>query len=725
MLDRRATIAVATAMMAPMLLAITGLSVDVGYWYQQQESLQSAADAAALAAAEAFYKDGGSSTATSFTTATGATFAVAAANDATNNQYSFTSSGNYKVTVTATSGTDDTFTATATIPRGSFFAPVHGWGLTGMVPGSQTATAEAAYVAALPNSEIYTQSCASGGGAGIQVTGGAQLEATDGAVYAGCSTCPAISVSGSGKVIGADGVDTPASCVATNGGSQTTSTNNGSGYIGTQTSGTPNNGNTASATTNSAAQSDPLSGFNSANTALWDPGITVAAAPVAAVISYSLSSDVSSEWNPYTDASHDTACDTTFEGYSIPDGSCLTDAKFLGTTGYLTGLSSLGLGSSGTYGGYTLLANTSGGRTVIEGGLDGQINNSGNLNLDDSTYYIAGGMTMGLSNHLFFGTGSSTMSVTVTGGLTLNDSGGGYSTFYPGTYTISQAASGGTPSGYAFTMQSKTLTLEGGTYRIAGGMTIPSDSPTTYMESGLYEFEGASSTYSSSCSQYYCGSGAFYGGQGAITFGTATTAASTSGSATCGTTPSTWFFNGGLTISGGTSYVTFCPGIYYIKNGDLYITSGAAVTGTGVTFVLEGNAGFIFNGGVNINISGPTSSCISTSAYPETAYNGNTPYDGTDGEGICNVVIYQARGDTTTDYEDEGASTTFGGAIYAPSAGLVVGGGGALNVSSSGVPPLDVGYINDSGSGNISVSESNQSGGGGAGGPNNAPLLVQ
>ena len=97
--------------------------------------------------------------------------------------------------------------------------------------------------------------------------------------------------------------------------------------------------------------------------------------------------------------------------------------------------------------------------------------------------------------------------------------------------------------------------------------------------------------------------------------------------------PATYYFDGGLTISNGIKNVTLNPGIYYIRNGNLVISSGSSVTGNDVTFVLEGNAGYIFNGGATVNITAPTSNCVSPSAYPESAYeNQASPYDGTDGD---------------------------------------------------------------------------------------------
>src|SRR5271168_1332053 len=113
--NRRAGIALVVALSAPLLIAATGLSVDVGYWYQEQESLQSAADAAALAAANAQIN---------FNTVTSQQqaepFALAAANNATNNQFNLTATtltvAPTTVTVNGAAGT--AWQATATAPRG-------------------------------------------------------------------------------------------------------------------------------------------------------------------------------------------------------------------------------------------------------------------------------------------------------------------------------------------------------------------------------------------------------------------------------------------------------------------------------------------------------------------------------------------------------------------------------------------------------------------------------
>jgi Flp pilus assembly protein TadG len=75
LLDRAGTVALVIALSTPLLIAVTGLSIDAGYWYQAEESLQSAADAAALAAA--------------LDSSTASAIANAAADAATNKQFGF------------------------------------------------------------------------------------------------------------------------------------------------------------------------------------------------------------------------------------------------------------------------------------------------------------------------------------------------------------------------------------------------------------------------------------------------------------------------------------------------------------------------------------------------------------------------------------------------------------------------------------------------------------
>ena len=140
--NRRGAVALIVALSVPVLLATTGLAVDVGFWYQQQDTLQSATDAAALAAATTNKTAGYAVT----TPVTAEPYAVTAANSASNSQFGLTSS-TVNLTYTpgaATNGTIiNTWVATATIPRASFFSRVKGMGLTGLLPGTQSASSTA------------------------------------------------------------------------------------------------------------------------------------------------------------------------------------------------------------------------------------------------------------------------------------------------------------------------------------------------------------------------------------------------------------------------------------------------------------------------------------------------------------------------------------------------------------------------------------------------------
>ncbi|WP_284258599.1 TadE/TadG family type IV pilus assembly protein [Acidocella aquatica] len=147
-LGRRGAVALIIALTAPLLIAATGLAVDVGYWYQQQDTLQSATDAAALAAATTNAATTiNQTTSYSVTDSTTAEpYAVTAANNASNSQFGLTPS---TLTLTYTPGilsngtTISTWQASATIPRASFFSRVKGMGLAGLLPGTQSASASA------------------------------------------------------------------------------------------------------------------------------------------------------------------------------------------------------------------------------------------------------------------------------------------------------------------------------------------------------------------------------------------------------------------------------------------------------------------------------------------------------------------------------------------------------------------------------------------------------
>jgi hypothetical protein len=355
--------------------------------------------------------------------------------------------------------------------------------------------------------------------------------------------------------------------------------------------------------------------------------------------------------------------------------------------------------------------------------------------MNGNNYYINGGMTMASSSGLTITDGTSTTScggaltylcVVVNGGMTLTN---GNNTLGNGTYyltgTSGGLASSTTATGWGFSENVSSIAFGAGNYYINGGIGITNNSPTVTLGSGLYELQAYSGNTNTSCTQTnYCGTlGAFYVGQGTDTFGSTPPANGTAPA------PATYYFDGGLTISGGACNTVFNPGIYYIRNGNLVIDSCTNMTATGVTFVLEGTAAYTVEGGASINFTAPTSNCVDPASYPETAYeNPISPYDGTNGEGICGIAIYQARGDTTTDEIGEGGTTTFNGAIYSPSAGLIISGAGSLNITTTDttttkLPGIEATNLTDSGSGNVTLTE-NSNGNAGNATTSSKPVLI-
>ncbi|HTJ90862.1 MAG TPA: pilus assembly protein TadG-related protein, partial [Acidocella sp.] len=246
------------ALSAPLLILATGLTVDLGYWYEQQEALQSAADAAAIAAATAADKYDVS------TTNVAENFALTAANEATNGQFALTSSSLTLSTsrVVVNGATSTQWMASATIPRRSFFSAAVGMGL-----GTQAASAAADVVAPTsPACLIATQGS-------ISVTGGGTVVGTNCGIASNDASGCSMSVTGSGEIIGT-AVTTTASCV---------SAPAYSGYIGTNANASPA-GSTSTVTLNAPAATDPLADMNPADSAssgmsIWNPGWTTPAAP--------------------------------------------------------------------------------------------------------------------------------------------------------------------------------------------------------------------------------------------------------------------------------------------------------------------------------------------------------------------------------------------------------------------------------------------------------------
>ncbi|MGE4480920.1 pilus assembly protein TadG-related protein [Acidocella sp.] len=640
----KGSVALITALAAPLLLASTGLAVDIGYWMQQQEAMQSAADGAAISAGMAARSEvTSSSTLNSFVSGSGPIYAAAGANFATNFKYNFATSGSARVSLSVGSygtthgDTSATMKASVVAPRGSFFSRVAGPGLPGMPSGTQGTSAQVQLVA---NASSY---CGVIGGGGITMSGGSGwLQADDCGWYSGKSSGAGITVNGSAKVSGTT-VATAASSV---------SAPSYSGYIGTSTS-PPNNGDTSTVTLNASTPTDELAGMNALDTFIWASSWSVPSAP-------SMTGPVTPNLG-YNKAGY---CGTDYKGNcALPPG-------------YYQGI-----GSSSNINSLIMNSGASNGTMRITGGWG--VNSNTTTTLNGDYYYIDGGMTAyaqsGMTasagtTYLTCGTRGTYFCFVVNGQTKFQNT--GYS-FPAGVYFFT-----GPGSDYAVNVNTQSLSIGASTMYVNGGIEFTGSNANVTFGTGTYFFN----SYSSS-------KPALYNKNATVTF-----------------SGGTYFFNGGLDVAGNGT-MNFGPGIYYIENGNLVFESGSHVTANGATFVLENGAGFQFLGGyVGLNLTAPTSNCVEPDDYPESAYLSVFPYDGTNGEGICGISIYQARDDSTADTIAEGASTSFNGAIYIPSATLTISGGAALSITSTDLPALTAYGLVDNSSGTITLTENTSSG---------------
>ncbi|WP_298285100.1 TadE/TadG family type IV pilus assembly protein [Acidocella sp.] len=644
--DWRGSLVLPTALMAPMLIAMIGFVADIGFWYQEQGSLQTAADAAAMSAAQAEIVYGASNVGTS---AQAQPFALSAARAANSDRSALSSASvtikPSAITVNGQSATQ--WVATVSAPRMSFFSGVGGLGLSGMPAGMQTARAAADYVASSSSACLLATGTT---GTDITAEGAGFIQGVKCGITANSSSSSAISIPYGSAVIEGSSVN------AVGGGSISYS----NGYIGPTQSPIPHG--TYAGTDNASVTPDPL-----ANMA---PGDTTTSSNL-----------------PWQNWQYSTA--STPWTNQLGQGGFPTASNFVKYVccseppGAYNGMSKINNPSNEL--GYGAL-----GTTYITGGIGGSDGDS--TIFDNGAYYIAGGFATNCWGQ--------------SPGLELQ--GNSYNMY--------------NSNDYAFDNQCAILTIQtqpGGTYIFNGGAKIQGTATTdAYWPTGNYVFTAYSGAKN----------GAYYADQGNTVFGAVDSAGD------CGTSPGTYWFDGGLNISNGTKNVTFCPGIYYIRNGNLTITAGADVTGTGVTFILEGTAGFDIAGGTSTSLSAPTSNCVQPAAYPIDADVTAPPYDGTDGEGICGVLIYQSRADTAADTVNEGASTVMNGWIYAPSASLTDSGAGTIAPSgystggASGITGslgIVVGSISVTQGGTVILEETGGTGGGSSGGGAAQALLMQ
>ncbi len=489
---RRAGVAMIFALTSPALIAITGLTVDAGYWYQGQESLQSAADAAALATARAAVQANVTtgSGASSFATGNGQLIALAAANNATNSQFQFTSSGEPGLSVSAaigtTSGTQSTiyWTATASMERGSFLSSVTGLGLNGILPGLQSATATAVSVMTTGSYCMHVSGT-------ITVTGGAKVYGTNCGVYSGSTACAskaaAITVTGSGQVIGTTGVATASSCVSDDG-YTTTPQYSQSGYIGTNANNS-NNGNISSVSLNTADPGDALSGMGSPPgtwpTMPTPPTLTAVTAP--------------SFTNPTPKSTISLGWGASGTGYSCPSsqnctinqGSYTGNGSASPTAMYVSSL--------------TMNADTSNGTTYLQGGF-GAGSWGVPITLNGNNYYVQGGMGLEGAPITFNAGTTGTETMQIYGGATFNEtsstmtmptgnyffSGGTMGSSYAASTGLTYNSSGSGNLTVASQTSGQSFTVIGGTNFGAGTVTLGQGTYNFYGPSASMAFDDAS-----------------------------------------------------------------------------------------------------------------------------------------------------------------------------------------------------------------------------------------
>lgn len=628
-----------------MLIGATGVAVDIGYWFQQQESLQSATDAAAMSVGIAATKY--SVTANNVAQP----FAQAAANNATNSQFNLTNVTATPTTITLTDNNTATqWITSANVPRASFFSGVGGRGLGTLVAGRQYASSGVDVIISATPPCLYTTATS---GTDIDVTSG-----TAGIIGASCgiySESPACSggnssiVASPGEIIGSS-VET-----ATNGCGNASSSGS---YIGTSSSGGSSSGQVTLPTT-STPPTDLESGLAAwPSTLTWPPNSIYT--PSSTLTTSPSTTLTSSNTNGYLEGGNSS---------SFPGGTCPSNSPCDLATGYSY---SNNLTLEGpTYNIGTIrstsatLATT--GTTEFNGALGTQnCNGACNINIGGADFWVNGGASL-------TGIGSFTTSAgetEINGNLTYSNCNGTCTTTVDdstefwvngatslvgvGAFTTADGVSANYVFGGEFsaTNTNTTISLGLGTYYFDNTSNNSlnfqnAESFTTTANSTFY-VNGNQSTDS-----FYAQNGGTY------TFGTGTyffNGPFFAQSATINFTGGTYFFYGGLSLQNNVS-VYFGPGIYYFYNGTFPFGSNSGndtVIANGATFVFEGTANYSFTNSGLYNLVAPNTSndpnCVAPGSFPEASYsNGTFPYDGTDGNGICGVLFYQAPSDTTAD----------------------------------------------------------------------------
>jgi fibronectin-binding autotransporter adhesin len=643
---RHGGVAMIFALSAPVLVAATGLSVDVGYWFQNQTSLQSAADAASLAAA---MNDSRLGQTTSSTKASAALpYAQAAADSATNSQFGFASGApgtNLTLTDNVGSATTSngittstiTYTATAQVPRPVFFAGVKGMGLSGLTSGSQSARATASVVTNVTSSSGGCLVALGQSGTDISATGGATITATNcGVVSDSTASC-----GGSGKSLTGSIALNPSSSI-------TASSVSAAGCINVNTNGGASIKSTSggSLTYGTSGESDPYAALSAAGLPPW-PSM-----PTAPALSNTFTSTKTSP------------CGLT----SANNSSSIV----LAPCNYPSGIS---------YGsGYSL-----------------ELTSGDNNNTYDSTYTVSGGIdfTSGLTgNGKIDDYSQSNSSVPVP--ITIYATGAATTT--KGTTTV---------NGFALSFEDPSdsvlpLSSGSGIFYLNGGMI--SDGSNTALTIGKSTFL-TSSNSSGGAAGVSSGEGAMYLQEGTTTFSGGTFyfdgGLVIGGSAKVIFGPGIYYFrngnfsvqNGGSLTANNATFVLEGTASYQFNGGTaLNLSAPVANSSTNPTncvlpYSSSGTTGTPYpqpTYSLSPIASSPTSGTINatnsgTTGQPATPF----PWDGTNAKGICGILIYQTQDDSATDAITEGSSSYVNGVIYTPSAALNLSGSGSMQAANN------------------------------------------
>jgi len=271
--------------------------------------------------------------------------------------------------------------------------------------------------------------------------------------------------------------------------------------------------------------------------------------------------------------------------------------------------------------------------------------NCSTVNFGSANVYLTGSVNLAFPNNAGGAVNFNSAMNSIASGLSFQNSSGstinlGAGTYYFGTGNTALSM------GNSETLNTKPLstTYFDGSFRISNGNTW------NFASNSMYMFKDNFSAFS-----------------GTYTFGDSTG------------TGGTYYFENGLYMVNSNTNVTFKPGIYYILNSILWLKGSGTLVGHGVTFVLEGTSSFILDSnGQSINLAAPDDlttanastlvngtstpandpnydpNCVEPSNFPLSTYTTTSttagvagmpigwPYDGSDGHGICGVLIYQA-----------------------------------------------------------------------------------